>query len=180
MITGLALVGKDIDWDALNKKIKEKWEAVKQTGRNIKNDILGFVNSVKNFFRNLIDFNAKMTLTPSMQWNDNTPANADRFASGGIPTQGSLFWAGESGAELIGQVGSRTTVTNQETFTTGMEDIMDNTNTVILQAAQAVVQAIMSQDMTPIVQISDRAIVNAYDRGKRLGGTGLVTGSGIV
>lgn len=180
LITGLALVGKDIDWDALNKKIKEKWEAVKQTGRNIVADIKGFVNKIKNFFSNLINFNAQMTLTPSMQWEQNNPYNAGYYAEGGIPKQGSLFWAGESGAELIGQVGSRTTVTNQETFTAGMEGIMDNTNTVIMQVGQAVVQAILSQDMTPIVQISDRAIVNAYDRGKRLGGTGLVTGSGIV
>lgn len=96
------------------------------------------------------------------------------YAEGGTPQTGSLFWAGESGAELVGSVGGRTTVTNQEQFTAGMEEIMDNTNTVILQAAQALIQAIQSKDMTAVVSIGDRQIVSAYDRGKKLAGASLV------
>lgn len=181
LIGGLALVAQDLDWDYLNNKVKEKWEALKATGVKIREGIKGFVEKIKNFFKSLINFNAEMTLTPSMQNGLNTvPANGKFFAKGGQPETGSYFWAGEAGPELITQVGGQTTVTTQDQFTAGMEDIMDNTNSVIMQVGQAVVQAIMSQDMTPIVQISDRAIVNAYDRGKRLGGTGLVTGSGIV
>ena len=135
-------------------------------------------NAVKNVFRSIVDGlkNFKGESPRLLDWG--TPAGL--YASGGQPPTGSLYWAGEAGPELVGQVGGKNTVTTYDQFTAGMEGIMDNTNTVILQAAQAVVQAIMSQDMTPIVQISDRAIVNAYDRGKRLGGTGLVTGSGIV
>lgn len=95
-------------------------------------------------------------------------------ANGGFVEAGTYFYAGESGPELVGQVGGRTHVTNQDQFTAGMEGIMDNTNTVILQAAQALIQAIQSKDMNPVVQISDRAIVNAYDRGKTLAGGSLV------
>ena len=104
----------------------------------------------------------------------------DLYAEGGQPKAGSLFIAGEAGAELVGQVGGRTTVTTHDQFSQGMSDIMENTNTIIMQMGQAVVQAILSKDMTVITNISDRAIVNAYDRGKRLSGTGLATGSGIV
>ena len=174
LITGLALTGSDVDWDALNNKIKAKWEAVKQTGRNIVSDIKGFVEKVKNFFRTLLNFNANITLTPSMQNGINTPSNAGRFAEGGSPQMGSLFWAGEQGPELIGQIGNRTTVTNEAQFTAGMEGIMDNTNSVIMQAASALIQAIQNKDMTSIVNIGDRDIVASYDRGKRLAGASLV------
>jgi len=174
LITGLGLIGANLDWDALNNKIKEKWEEIKQTGRNIKTDILRFVESIKNFFKSLFNFNASMTLTPSMQNGQNSPANAKLFASGGQPETGSLFWAGEAGAELVGQVGGRTTVTTHDQFTEGMSDIMDNTNTVILQAAQALISAIQNKDMTAVVNIADRDIVSSYDRGKRLAGASLV------
>ena len=99
---------------------------------------------------------------------------AGYFAEGGQPQVGSLFWAGEAGAELVGQVGGRTTVTTHDQFSEGMADIMDNTNTVILQAAQALIQAINSKDMTAVVNVGDRQIVSAYDRGKRLAGSALV------
>lgn len=106
---------------------------------------------------------------------------AEGRASGGTVEAGTYFYAGENGnPELIGTFGGRVNVTNQSQFTAGMVDIMDNTNTVILQAAQALISAINNKDMTVINTLSDRAIVNAYDRGKRLGGTGLATGSGIV
>lgn len=173
LIGGLGLVGASLDWDALNNIIKEKWEAIKQTGRNIKNDILGFVNSVKNFFKSLFNFNAQMTLTPSMQWGDNTPKGGKFFAEGGQPQTGSLFWAGEAGAELVGQVGGKTTVTTHDQFSEGMSEIMDGTNSVIMQAANALIQAIQSKPV-PSIRIGDRDIVSMYDRGKTLAGGALV------
>lgn len=54
-----------------------------------------------------------------------------------------------------------------------MEGIMDNTNTVILQAAQALIQAIQSKPV-PSIQLGDRDIVSMYDRGKTLAGSALV------
>ena len=96
------------------------------------------------------------------------------FANGGMPETGTLFFAGEAGPELVGSVGGRSSVTNQEQFTSGMADIMDTTNTVILQAAQALISAIQNKDMTAVVSIGDRQIVSAYDRGKKLAGASLV------
>lgn len=95
-------------------------------------------------------------------------------ADGGLVPSGTYFYAGESGPELVGQVGSKTNVTNQDQFTAGMWDVMDATNTVILQAAQALISAVQNKDFTSVVQIGDRDIVSAYDRGKTLAGTALV------
>ena len=95
-------------------------------------------------------------------------------ASGGIVPAGTYFYAGEPGnPELIGTYGGQTNVTNQDQFTAGMWDVMDNTNSVILQAAQTLVQAIQSKPV-PSFQIGDRDIVSAYDRGKTLAGSALV------
>ena len=176
LIGGLALQAEDIDWDALNKRVKEAWEKVKQTGRNIKKDLLGWWEDIKAFFKGIIDFNASVTLTPSMEAKNNVvkPAGAKTFAEGGMPETGSLFWAGENGAELVGQVGGRTTVTNQEQFTAGMEGIMDNTNSVIIQCVQRVIEQMQRMDTHPIVTISDRDIMNANRRATALAGASMV------
>lgn len=152
--------GLKASWKSIADWISQKANAVKTAFR-------GIIEGVKNFDAKSprqLDFGSSIGL----------------YAEGGQPQTGSLFYAGEAGAELVGQVGGRTTVTTHDQFSEGMADIMDNTNTVILQAAQALIQAIQSKDMTIINNISERAIVNAYDRGKKLAGTGLATGSGVI
>lgn len=95
-------------------------------------------------------------------------------ANGGFVPAGTYFYAGEPGnPELVGSVGGRTHVINQDQFTGGMETIMDNTNTVILQAAQALIEAVRNIPV-PSVVVGDRDIVTAYDRGKTLAGGALV------
>ena len=42
------------------------------------------------------------------------------YASGGFPSQGSMFIAGESGAELVGNINGRTAVANNDQITTGI------------------------------------------------------------
>lgn len=120
--------------------------------------------------------NQKFSITPTSKngMDFNIGVGAGYYAEGGQPEKGSLFWAGERGAELLTTVGGASTVTTQDQFTSGMSDIMDNTNSVILQAASALIQAIQNKDMSVIVPISDRTIVSAYDRGKTLAGTALV------
>ena len=133
--------------------------------------IVGWVNEKVRWL------NQKFSVTPTSKngMDFNIGVGAGYYAEGGQPDNGSLFWAGEGGKpELLTTVGGRSTVTTQDQFTQGMSNIMDNTNTVIMQMGQAVVQAILSKDMTSIVNIGDRQIVSAYDRGKRLAGASLV------
>lgn len=69
-----------------------------------------------------------------------------RFAYGGTPARGSLFLAGEAGAELVSSVNGHTTVTNQTQF----EDIIVNANgnvvSAVMAMGNAIVTAINSQD----------------------------------
>ena len=129
-------------------------------------------NGVKSVFSSIVEGirNFKPESPRALDWG----ITSNYYAEGGTPQKGELFWAGERGPELLTQVGGQTTVTTQDQFTSGMEDIMDNTNTVILQAAQALIGAIQSINMNPVVQIGDRQVVQAYDRGKKLAGASLV------
>ena len=146
------------------KGLKAAWELVaswvKTVANGIKNTFNAIIEGVKNF-------------KPESPRSLDFGANVGYYAEGGQPQQGSLFWAGESGAELVGQVGGRTTVTTHDQFSEGMASIMDNTNSVILQAASSLIQAIMNQPV-PSIHIGDRDIVNMYDRGKTLAGASLI------
>lgn len=132
------------------------------------------VNWIKNTFQGAIDDYKNGNLTPR-QIDYGTPYVPSKLmAEGGTVPTGQLFIANEAGPELVGTVGGQTTVTSQDQFTAGMADIMDVTNTVILQAAQSLMQTIQSKDFKSVVQIGDRDIVSAYDRGKTLAGNALV------
>ena len=144
---------------------------LKSAWKSIADWISQKANAVKTAFRGIIDGVKKFDAKSPRQLDFGTPVGL--YAEGGQPQTGSLFYAGEAGAELVGQVGGRTTVTTHDQFSEGMADIMDNTNTVILQAAQALIQAIQSKPV-PSIQIGDRDIVSMYDRGKTLAGSALV------
>ena len=129
------------------------------------------VSAVKTTFRSIIDGVKNFKGESPRMLDVGVPAGL--YAEGGQPQTGSLFWAGEAGAELVGQVGGRTTVTTHDQFSEGMSEIMDGTNSVIMQAANALIQAIQSKPV-PSIRIGDRDIVSMYDRGKTLAGGALV------
>ena len=63
-------------------------------------------------------------------------------ASGGTFDKGQLFIANEAGPELIGNVGGKSTVTNQEQFTQGLIDA----NAMVVEAVMQVVAAVNNKD----------------------------------
>lgn len=69
-----------------------------------------------------------------------------RFADGGFPDTGSLFIANEAGPELVGTIGNRTAVTNQEQFTRGLYEANMPVVSAIVGMANAVVTAINNKD----------------------------------
>lgn len=148
--------------------IPKVWKFLSNVGKGIKETFTTWQAESKR----ASEMNYTPSFTPSPKLNGQ--ANAGFYASGGTVPTGQLFIANEAGPELVGTVGGQTTVTSQDQFTAGMADIMDVTNTVILQAAQSLMQTIQSKDFKSVVQIGDRDIVSAYDRGKTLAGNALV------
>ena len=66
---------------------------------------ISFVARIANFVGKIFRLGARM---PAL------------FAEGGFPDEGSLFFAGERGAELVGTIGGRTAVANNQEITEGI------------------------------------------------------------
>ena len=77
--------------------------------------------------------------------NDNISNLLFRANGGTVPT-GDLFIANEAGPELVGSVGGRTTVTNQQQFTAGLEAANVNVVTAISRMTSILANAIENKD----------------------------------
>lgn len=93
-------------------------------------------------------------------------------ADGGYVNAGSLFIAGEAGAEFVGNINGRTGVMNTDQF----GEVMQPTTMAIYEIGNAIVGAVNNIPV-PSVKIGDRDIYRASERGKRLTGSSLVQGA---
>ncbi len=98
-------------------------------------------------------------------------------ADGGFVDTGQMFIAREAGPELVGTIGNRTAVANNnqivEGIASGVAGAMDNTNSIIMQMANAVVNAIANKEITTQV-ISDRDIYKSAERGRTISGSTVI------
>ena len=122
------------DW--WNEKVKPwfTWEKWQSLGRDA-------VEAIQNAFSNF-SFKIKMphlswTTTPARGWVAdilgalNLPTslpklNIEWYAGGGFPKEGQIFGANENGPELIGNIGRRTAVANQQQITEGISEATYN------------------------------------------------------
>ncbi|MEG1366116.1 MAG: hypothetical protein RSC96_02755, partial [Oscillospiraceae bacterium] len=92
--------------------------------------------------------------------------NITRFAKGGFPERGQMFIANEAGPELVGNIGNRTAVANNDQITSGIE-----------QAVYRAMMSVMSQQQErPILVNANVAVdldgqvvgrsVDAYNQNK--------------
>ena len=96
------------------------------------------------------------------------------FAAGGFPQQGSLFLAGESGAEFVSNVNGRTGVVSNGEIT-GIADAVYNTGN---QESQLLAQLInigqQLLDKDPVV-LNDKEVALMATRGKSKLGMSIIT-----
>lgn len=94
------------------------------------NWIIGKVNSVLNAFGgNGIKYLSKVKIA--------------RFAEGGFPDQGQLFIAREAGAEMVGSIGRRAAVANNDQIVEGISSGVSNANEEVIATLFAVGQQII-------------------------------------
>lgn len=92
------------------------------------------------------------------------------FASGGFPEHGQLFFANESGPELVGRIGNRTAVANGDQIVSGIQVGVETANASmvsVLYQLLDVAERIAEKDNT--VQIGDEVIgasANRYNSNK--------------
>lgn len=77
--------------------------------------------------------------------------NVSWYASGGFPDEGELFMAREAGPELVGTIGGRTAVANNDQIIEGISAGVESANIGVISAvyamAQQIVRAINDKDM---------------------------------
>lgn len=117
----------------LKDKVLEFWDNIK-TGisdviTNVKDVINGFVNKVKEVYDKVVGFingikdavnNAVNAVAGFFGGGSDSSVNVNAYASGGYPEAGELFVAREAGAELVGRIGSRTAVANNDQIVQGI------------------------------------------------------------
>ena len=100
------------------------------------------------------------------------------FADGGYPQAGTLFYAGEAGAELVGTIGGRTAVASNNEIT-GISNAVYSTGEAQLRAMQEQNSLLRSILAKTGISIDGKEIKNAYARAKLNSGAEIGTG-GIV
>lgn len=100
-----------------------------------------------------------------------------QYATGGVPSHGSLFMAGEAGAEIVGHVGGRTEVLNQSQIasTIAAATQMSNAsqNNILMQLLNGVEQLVEGQgDVRAYIPAGE--VVSGLQRNNRRDGRALV------
>ena len=98
--------------------IREKINALTSKTINLKIKA-GLTAGAKTFLNTLTEIDA--TVSSSV----NAVIKASQFAGGGYPRSGELFIANEAGAEMVGRIGSRTAVANQDQIGDAIFQYMD-------------------------------------------------------
>ena len=154
--------------DDFKAKIKQRVDAIVNIFKSIGSSI---VNSLPSALTSL--FTATTTLISGGGRGVTTKAD------GGVVPTGQLFIANEAGPELVGQVGNKTTVTNQDQFVQGLINANESVVQATLAIGNAIVQAINAKDSTielDGVQVS-RQIYKAMNNESTRRGTSLIQGA---
>ena len=99
----------------------------------------------------------------------------DLWAGGGFPPVGQLFIAREAGAELVGNIGGRTAVANNEQIVSGIATGVRDANSPVVDAINTLIGVV--QGIDPTVQIGDEEIGRANERYTRKRGVNVNSGA---
>ena len=130
----------------------------------------------------------KWTTTPAPNWIApvmeflNIPAsfpklNVEWYANGGFPTTGQMFIAREAGAEMVGSIGRRTAVANNDQIVEGIASGVASANSesnALLREQNSLLRAMLEKESG--VYLDGKKITKSVDKYKREQGRVLVTG----
>jgi hypothetical protein len=103
-----------------------------------------------------------------------------RFAEGGFPEQGQMFIAREAGAEMVGNIGRRTAVANNDQIVEGIASGVSEANeeqNILLREQNSLLRAILDKDSG--VYLDGKNLTNSVEKYQRERGRVLITG-GVV
>ena len=148
--------------------------------RQMANSIIGLVNGVIDAINDMfhIQFNGLsvmgITLIPAFDIRLVDIPHIPFFEDGGFPNEGQLFIAREAGAEMVGAMGRRTAVANNDQIVEGISAGVSIANDGVIAAIYALLNVVEEKDFS--VNIGDNEIGHSYDRYKEKRGRQVSTG----
>lgn len=149
--------------------------------RQMANSIIGLVNGVIDAINDMfhIQFNGLsvmgITLIPAFDIRLVDIPHIPFFEDGGFPNEGQLFIAREAGAEMVGAMGRRTAVANNDQIVEGISAGVSVANDGVIAAIYALLNVVEEKDFS--VNIDDNQIGESYDRYNRARGVRVNTGA---
>lgn len=136
--------------------------------KKMANNIIGLINMVIDAINDL--FHIKFDgleimgkqIIPSFDIKLVNLKHIPTFADGGFVDQGQLFIAREAGAEMVGAIGRKTTVANNDQIVEGISAGVTVANDGVIAAIYALLNAVEAKDFS--VNIGDDEIGRSYDR----------------
>lgn len=152
-------------WESIKRSVTDTWDKIKETISNAIEKIKGFFKfewSLPSIKLPHISITGEFSLAPP-----SVPHfSIDWYADGGFPEVGELFIAREAGAELVGDIGGRTAVANNDQIVAGISEGVRNANegviAALMSAAREIVSSVDNKDMS--VNIGDEEIGRANAR----------------
>lgn len=149
--------------------------------RQMANSIIGLVNGVIDAINDMfhIKFNGLsvmgITLIPAFDIRLVDIPHIPFFEDGGFPNEGQLFIAREAGAEMVGAMGRKTAVANNDQIVEGISAGVSVANDGVIAAIYALLNVVEEKDFS--VNIGDNQIGESYDRYNRARGVRVNTGA---
>lgn len=149
--------------------------------RQMANSIIGLVNGVIDAINDMfhIQFDGLtvmgITLIPAFDIRLVNIPHIPTFADGGFVDEGQLFIAREAGAEMVGAIGRKTAVANNDQIVEGITAGVTVANDGVIAAIYALLNAVEDKDMS--ISIGDDVIGRSYDRYNRSRGVRVNNGA---
>ena len=102
------------------------------------------------------------------------------YATGGFPETGQMFIAREAGAEMVGNIGRRTAVANNDQIVSGIAGGVAEANeeqNALLREQNSLLRAILDKDSG--VYLDGKSLTNSVEKYQRERGRVLITG-GVI
>ena len=175
-------------WEGLGKVVEGVWDAivgtVKGVGHIMITALVGLINVVIDAINKLlaikIDIPAWLgggTFTLGVQI---PKVPVPTFAEGGYPEQGQMFIAREAGAEMVGNIGRRTAVANNDQIVESIQGgvaIANEEQNALLREQNSLLRAILEKDSG--VYLDGKNLANSVEKYQRERGRVLVAG-GVI
>ncbi len=179
--------------DAIAGFFEELWKGIKQGVADAMNAVIGGIESAINWVIGGIN-NLLGGFNDVVQWAADVlgkdwkglsligEVHFDRvsFADGGFPETGQMFIAREAGAEMVGSIGRRTAVANNDQIVSGIASGVAEANgeqTSLLREQNTLLRALLEKESG--VYLDGKNITNSVEKYQRERGRVLVTGGAL-